>query len=332
MIFFRKTISRFCFAKQRKEGIVELTFIVQAEEDATRLNLFLRRRSLSASLIKSIKYTEGGLRVNNEPAKTNRVVNAGDIVQAVLPQEPQAQLEPEDIPLEILYEDTHVLAVNKPAGLVTHPTRTHKEGTLGNAFCGLMQKRGKPQVFRPVGRLDAGTSGVALCALNAYAAPIVAAHLQKAYLALVGGQLAREEGQICQPIGPAEDSVIRQRVVQGGRPSTTLYKVVQCSKMASLVLVQPLTGRTHQIRVHFAWQGHPLLGDTLYGGETSLIGRHALHCGAVSFLQPAGARRLVDVPPPDFIQAAQEAEIQPDWETLQQEVRSFACREATKLV
>ncbi|MDL2325044.1 RluA family pseudouridine synthase, partial [Ruminococcaceae bacterium OttesenSCG-928-A16] len=284
----------------------------------SKLGLFLRRQGLSASLIKSIKYTPNGLCVNGVQAKTNQLLQSGNTVAVTLPNDAAPALEPEELPLEILFENQHLLAVNKPAGMVMHPTRTHKSGTLGNAFCGLMQQRREQRAFRPIGRLDAGTSGVVLCALNPFAAPILAGSMQKGYMALVAGQLPLGPGVINQPIGPAPFSVIQQQVMSTGRASVTQYQVVAAGPLASLVLVWPQTGRTHQIRVHFAWLGHPLLGDTLYNGNDSLILRHALHCGAVQVVQPGHAKLMLEVlPPADFGEAAQKAGLVVNWQAMQ---------------
>lgn len=312
---------------------MQLFFTVPQQEQGTRLGLFLRRKGLSASLIKSVKYTPGGLCVNTEAAKTNQLLQTGDAVVVSLPQEAPPSLLPEEIPLEILYEDEHLLVVNKPGGIVMHPTRTHKGGTLGNAFCALMQGRGQQRAFRPVGRLDGGTSGLVLCALNAYAAPIVAAGMRKGYLALATGCLPLGEGEICRPIAPAEDSVIRQQVAQAGRPATTRYCVVEATPQASLVLVWPLTGRTHQIRVHFAWLGHPLVADTLYGAPPETLGRQALHCGSVCYLAPGGkGHQLAVPPPPDFCETARLAGIQAEWEPLMERLAAQTCALSVKLV
>lgn len=253
------------------------------------------------------------------PAKTNYLLLAGDVVCVTLPYEDEYSCEPQKIPLDIAYQSRHVLVINKPAGLVVHPTRSHKEGTLGNAFCGWLQQQGiAGGAFRPVGRLDGDTSGLMICALSPFAVPILNASLQKEYIALVQGSVTENEGRIEAPIGPQNDSVIKQCVRSDGRMGITEYRVIDRKKNASLVKVRTLTGRTHQIRVHFSHLGHPLVGDTLYGGAEDNISRHALHCARLSFLEPENKERteLHIKMPPDMERAISELGLCADKEIM----------------
>ncbi len=260
---------------------MRLCFEVSKEEAGIKLGPFLRRQGLSASLIRSLKYESEGLQVGTERAKTNRVLQNGETVCVQLPREENA-VQAEEIPLEIVYEDEHVMVLNKPAGLVMHPTRSHKGGTLANGFAYLMNQRKNSVLFRPIGRLDANTSGLVLCAMNACVAPQLFSGLEKVYLALLEGVLL-EDGCVSAPLMQRNDSAILQCVNPAGKPSQTQYAVLAYNETSTFVALRPKTGRTHQIRVHMAHIGHPLLGDDLYGGTLREIRRHALHCAEISF-------------------------------------------------
>lgn len=278
-----------------------LHFTVEEGEEGIRLSSFLRRRGLSLSLVRRLKYEERGILCGGERARTSRLLHAGEAVTLTLPREAPS-VPGEEMPLSILYESPHVLVVDKPAGLVMHPTRSHKGGTLANAFTALMEARGQAAAFRPVGRLDADTSGAVLCAMTPYAAPLLAGGMKKRYLALATGKMPPGPGEVDAPLAPRPDSAILQQVHPDGRPSHTGYTVLGTGAAegveASLLEVLPTTGRTHQIRTHMAHLGHPLLGDGLYGGDVSLLSRHALHCAAVGFVEPGGAAHTVQAPLP----------------------------------
>lgn len=260
----------------------ELVFVVAEAEAPVRLGVFLRRRGVSMALLRSQKYRSSGILLNGKPAHTNAVLQAGDVAMLTLPPEPLSAL-PQPIPLKILYEDENAVVIDKPAGLVMHPTLSHHNGTLANGFSYWVQQQGLTIPFRPVGRLDADTSGLVLCAMNAYAAPLLARGMCKEYMALASGRMPLGKGEIEVSLGPRPDSAVIQQVSEQGKPALTQYEVLVAADAASLVRVWPRTGRTHQIRTHFAHIGHPLLGDSMYGGDKTLIGRHALHCARLRF-------------------------------------------------
>lgn len=281
-----------------------LDWTVSPAEDQIRLRDFLRGRGVSSTLARAVKRA-GGFFCDGAPIHTDARLAAGQRVSFALPPEPPAGVLPQALPLEIVYEDAHAMVLNKPAGQTVHPTRGYAEGTLANAFMGRMAARGAKAVFRPVNRLDKGTSGLVLCAMNAYAAPLLAASAEKTYYAVAEGEFPAERGVIDAPIALARGSIIQRCTCgAGGKPSRTEYTVLARGGGHTLLRAVPVTGRTHQLRVHFASVGHPLAGDDLYGGKIGKIARPALHCGGLSFLPPGGgARRAFFAPFPEDMQA-----------------------------
>ena len=283
-----------------------LCFCVPAACGGWLLRDFLRSVGVSASLAKQVKGS-GGFFAGGAPVRTCDTVQAGQTVWFSLPPEPPTTVQPQPIPLRIAYEDAHALVLEKPAGMAVHPTLNYKDGTLANGYMGLLQARGQAGVFRPVNRIDKDTSGLVLCAKNAYAAPLLAQSAQKVYWALVQGCPPEEQGVITAPIGRAPGSIILRRTDPAGKPSRTEYTVLGRYGPHTLVAAKAVTGRTHQLRVHFAHIGCPLAGDELYGGSRGQIGRQALHFAEIRFAQPqTGLAVRVQSPlPPDMAALAQ---------------------------
>lgn len=284
---------------------------VHQTENGIKLLAFLRRRGLSLSFVRRVKYCERGLLVNGATARTNTVLAQGDCVEVALPDECCSAVPPEEIFLDIVYESPHALVINKPAGMVMHPTLSHRNGTLANAFAFLMQVRKTPRPLRLVGRLDADTSGLVLCAMDALCAPQMAKEASKEYIALAQGKMPLGEGEIDAPLAAKPGSVVEQWVHPNGKSAYTKFEVLDATPAASVVRVWPKTGRTHQIRAHFAHMGHPLLGDSLYGADKNLMQRHALHCAKITFTEPNRPKTIVQCPlPPDMLAAAERAGLQ----------------------
>lgn len=231
-------------------------------------------------------------------------VRAGRRLWFALPPEPPTSVAPQPVDFGIRFEDGFAAVLDKPAGLAVHPTLNYPDATLANGWLWHLRQQGRDGVFRPVNRIDKNTSGLVLCAGNAFAAPLLAASARKCYLAVAQGALPGPEGVIDAPIARRGDSIIGRTVAPGGKPSVTRYRVLAQGGGYTLAACLPVTGRTHQIRVHFAHLGCPLAGDTLYGGTAADIGRHALHCGALCFRHPLdGALHRLQSPLPDDMAA-----------------------------
>ena len=294
---------------------MELQFVVPPTAEGQPLGRFLRSRGVTAGMIRAVKHTGGGFFVDAEPLHTNQAVHAGQRVHFALPPDPPTSVVPQPVPLQIVYEDDFAAVLDKPAGLAVHPTLNYPDHTLANGWMEHLRQQGKTGVFRPVNRIDKNTSGLVLCAQNAFAAPLLAAGAQKCYLAIVQGEMPPGPGQVEAPIGRRGDSIIGRCVTPHGKYSLTAYTVLAAGGGCSLLACVPRTGRTHQIRVHMAYIGHPLAGDTLYGGEKKYIVRHALHCAVLRFPHPmTGALQRVQSPlPPDMQALAQKAGLLQGW-------------------
>ena len=281
---------------------IELCFAASPADQGCRLQDFLRKNGVSATLIKAVKKEAGGFWADDSPIRTCDSVQAGKKIRFCLPPEPPTTVTPQNLPIQIAYESKHVIVLEKPAGMAVHPTLNYKDGTLANAYMGLLAQRGDAGVFRPVNRIDKDTSGLVLCAKNTWSAALLSQSVQKEYLAVVEGVLLGK-GVIAAPIGRAPGSIILRRVCPEGKPSRTEYTAQTGNNAFTLVRAVPVTGRTHQLRVHFAHLGHPLAGDELYGGSRGQIGRHALHCAVMHFEEPEEKQTVrVESPLPEDMQ------------------------------
>ena len=282
-----------------------LSFTVPPSAEGSRLGVFLRTQGVSASCIKAVKHQGEGFYADGRPLHTDQPVHAGQRITFALAPEPPTTVTPQPVPFRILREDAFAAVVDKPAGIAVHPTLNHPDGTLANGWLYHLQQQGRTGVFRPVNRIDKNTSGLVLLAQNSFAAPALAAHVTKCYLALAEGCIAPQTLQIDAPIARRGDSIIGRCVRPDGKPSLTRLRVLGCGGGHTLLACQPVTGRTHQIRVHTSHLGHPLAGDTLYGGHPNLMQRHALHCVSLCYRDPV-TREDVSCfcpPPRDFERA-----------------------------
>jgi len=236
-----------------------------------RLSAILREEmKLSAGLMNRLKWQDRIL-VNGQPQHTDYPVKQGDTV-TVLMDEPAPQYPAEDGNLDVIFEDAYILAVDKPAGMLIHPSRSRDNGTLANLVIGYYRKKGLNSAFHPVTRLDRDTFGIVLLAKNAYAhALLQAAPLQKTYYALTFGGPNTDSGIIDAPIQRLPLPSLLRQVHPDGKPSQTRFAVLERRENVCKLLLQPITGRTHQLRVHCAYMGFPILGDPQYGNPASKV-------------------------------------------------------------
>jgi 23S rRNA pseudouridine1911/1915/1917 synthase len=291
---------------------------LEADESRIRLDKFLvgRLPDLSRSAVQR-QIEDGQVTVNGESVRPSFKVSHGDQIVVILPEHRGDELRPEPIPLDIVYEDQTLLVINKPAGMVVHPAPGHPGGTLVNALLAYSPELAATGSQRPgiVHRLDRDTSGVILVARTEKGRRELQRQFKdrtvdKAYLTLVHGHLQPAWGRVEAPLGRDPHHRQRMAVLAGGREAVTEYHVLQTFAHQlgpvagdySLVEAQPVTGRTHQIRVHFASIGHPVVGDGVYGRrKCSLpVSRQFLHAQRIAFLHPrAGKHMVLEAPLPE---------------------------------
>ncbi len=294
-----------------------LSFLLGEEEAGHRVDRVaaLLVPDLSRSQVKRL-LKAGQITLNGRSVRPSEVVHAGDRLDvAVPPPEPDATL-PQDIPLQIVYEDAAVVVVDKPAGLVVHPAPGHPHGTLVNALLARYPELSVGGALRPgiVHRLDKDTSGLLVVARSDAARQALMAQMKrramlKAYLVLVKGHVPERQGVIEAPIGRHPKRRKRMAVVPTGRPACTHYRVLEELGPYSLVEARLETGRTHQIRVHLAHRGHPVLGDPVYGRQAGALGleRQFLHAYRLGFCLPSsGEYREFESPLPADLAAVLE--------------------------
>lgn len=234
---------------------------------AGRLSSVLREEmAMSMGLMNRLKWQDK-LLVNGTPRHTDYAVQTGDVITAQL-EEPKPEYPAEEGPLTVLYEDDHLLAVDKIAGMLIHPSRSRLTGTLANRVLAYYQKTGQDCAFHPLTRLDRDTFGVVLLAKNSHIHALVSAQgFEKEYRAQVLGGPEEDSGIIDMPIARLPLPSLLRRVSPDGKPSVTEFKVLERYEGSSLLSLRPITGRTHQLRVHCAYMGFPILGDPQYGNE-----------------------------------------------------------------
>jgi 23S rRNA pseudouridine1911/1915/1917 synthase len=269
-------------------------------------------RSAAARLIRT-----GEVRVNGSPGRASDRIAAGDVVEYDEPQpRPSAPAAAEDIPLRVVYEDSDLVVIDKPAGMVVHPAPGHHTGTLVHALLGLggaWSAAGGEMRPGIVHRLDKGTSGLIVAARNdaghrALASQLSDRTLSRTYLAIVRGRVRSDAGELEGAIGRHPRERKRMAVVAGGRYARTRYQVVERRRNHTLLRCELDTGRTHQIRVHLAALGHPVAGDVEYGGRDAGASRPMLHAWRLRLRHPrTGAEMTFEAPPPPDFQVFWQA-------------------------
>ena len=272
-------------------------------QNGVLLRSFLRRCAVSTELARGVKFRGSGFFADGQPVQANRRVYPGQVVSFELPPEQEGVAPQPEIPVQVVYQDAFAVVLEKPPHLAVHPTLNYPYDTLANGYGAWAAQQGHSPVFRPVNRIDKDTSGLVLAAKNTYAAPLLAQNVEKLYYAVVEGELPLGKGVIDAPIGRQADSIIGRCVTPEGKPSRTEYTIVKVKNGLSLAACVPVTGRTHQIRVHMAYIGHPILGDTVYGHKYKELGQDSqcLHAGQLCFRHPRDGRPvLVFAPLPDY--------------------------------
>mgnify|MGYP000252042701 CR=1 FL=1 len=246
---------------------------------------------------------------NGQPLKKNYKLVGGEAVTVQLPELKEVDLKPENIPLDIVYEDEDLMVINKPAGMPIHPSMNNYDNTLANAVCHYYQTQGIPYTFRCVNRLDRDTTGLTILAKHLISSAILNSEvsvrgISREYLAIVKG-FSEDEGTVNAPIGRKEGSTIERQIdVLHGETAITHYKRLAYQNGLSLISLKLETGRTHQIRVHMKSIGHPLIGDFLYNPDFTKINRQALHSYRLRFTHPVTKKPLVFTAPlPEDMQA-----------------------------
>lgn len=252
---------------------MELTLTAQREG---KLSSFLRHDlKLSVGLVNRLKWKEAFL-VNGTPQHTNFPVKCGDVITVRLDEE-APEYPAQDGELSIVYEDDWLMAVDKPSGMLIHPSRAKNEGTLANFVAGYYQQTGQCAAFHPLTRLDRDTFGVVLVAKNAHIhALLQESHPEKTYEALVYGAPPQLEGEVTAPIARCELPSLLRRIDPEGKPCRTVYRTIESDGTTSRLELHPITGRTHQLRLHCAYLGCPILGDPQYGSPGSMAFSQAL--------------------------------------------------------
>ena len=274
-----------------------MQIIITKEQAGLCVRQILKQElTLSTKMLKYLKYQNRGITVNGDRCTVRYVLREGDVLEVMTEDRQSSEaITPVDLPLEILYEDDDLVIPSKPADMPTHPSHDHYRDTVANALAYCYETRGIPFVFRPINRLDRNTSGLLLVARNKHAAGKLTQAMQngqirKTYLAVLEGEMSTSGGIIDACLHRTAESIIVREVCPSDAPDAdralTEYRVLRVKNGHTLVMAHPITGRTHQLRVHFASIGHPIVGDDLYGTQSPMIPRHALHASELTLPHP----------------------------------------------
>ena len=269
----------------------------QAVRDGVTVERLLRQQGVSHRLLTALKKDPEGLTVDGKPVRSIDRLSQGQSLRMQVREIDRSDIKPQKgLMLSILYEDEDLFVVDKPAGMAVHPSMNNRDNTVANALAALYQERGLPFAFRAIGRLDKNTSGLLVLAKNPLSACLLTEAAQKkqmyhTYLAACMGQLP-PQGTIDAPIARAPGSVILRCVSPDGERAVTHFTRLAVQDECSLARVRLETGRTHQIRVHFQYIGHPLVGDHLYNPHQTRMDRHALHAASLTLPQPISGELL----------------------------------------
>lgn len=263
----------------------EIVFTAKPENDGETAGSFLRKNGFSHKLITKLKASGGITRGGGILRSVDRL-SAGDEIRVRIEDSGDIVPNP-NVKARIAFENEDIVVFDKPPNLAVHPSIVHYSDTLGNLYAALYPE----SAFRPIHRLDKDTSGLCACAKNKLAAAVLRNAIDKTYYAVTDGEIT-QGGRIDAPIGRAEGSIIKREVREDGQPALTLYEPLLRKNGRTLLKIVLKTGRTHQIRVHFAYIGYPLCGDEMYGGDRSEISRQALHCGEMRLKLPVTGEEI----------------------------------------
>ena len=269
-----------------------LNYTIPKEFDQCTLLSFLKSRHYSSPVITHLKRTPNGILLNGTWGRVRDLLHTDDLLTiTIVETESSSNIVPSPLPLPIVYEDEDLMIINKPSGMPIHPSQGNYENTLANAAAYYFSQKGEPFVYRCINRLDRDTTGLLILAKHMYSASILSdmvkeRMIHREYLAIAQGKVD-DQGVIDAPIGRVDGSTIEREVnKEHGERAITHYQCLNYKNGYSLVSLKLETGRTHQIRVHMKFIGHPLPGDFLYNPDYRMIGRQALHSYRLSFLHP----------------------------------------------
>lgn len=282
-----------------------LIYEIAAEHTGMKIGDFLRKTGYSRHVIIHLKKTENGILLNGEWAYVGQSLKEGDHLEIhIIEEESSEQIVPSELPLDIVYEDEDLLIINKPADMPIHPSINNYDNTLANALMWYYQQKGETFVYRCINRLDRDTTGLLIVAKNMLSGGILSdmskkREIHREYLAIAEGEVP-QEGVIDAPIARKEESVIERCVdFERGDRAVTHYWRLNYRNGYSLVRLKLETGRTHQIRVHMKYLGHPLTGDYLYNPDYRILNHQALHSWKLAFRHPVtGAQMQFKADPP----------------------------------
>ena len=277
-----------------------IDFTIEENYDGKKVLEYLKNKAKASSrLITKLKHDPEGIMLNGVHTRTIDLLKTGDVLSITLPaddEEVTSAVEPLPYPLKVFYEDEDLLIVEKPAGLPLHPSHNHQGDTLANAVAYHLEKQGKSSVFRSIGRLDRGTSGIVICGLNKFVTGVLNGKIYKEYMAVCDG-IYEGEGIIDRPIYRPDPIKTYRTVDERGETAITEWKALSNHNGKTLLRIHLITGRTHQIRVHFSSLGTPLIGDTMYGTPRDDISRQALHCCYCKFIHPV-TKEIIEIESP----------------------------------
>ncbi len=280
-----------------------LKYIVSSLSNYTNVRQVLKNEfNMSNRLISKLKQNKL-IYLNDEETYLDKTLSIGDTVKCIIDfNESSENIIPSKMNLEIIYEDDYFLVVDKPCNIAVHPSILHYNNSLSNGIKYYFEYIGLNRKIRPVNRLDRDTTGIVIFAKNEYIQECLAKQMQfktfyKEYIAILEGILDKNKGTIDAPISRKNGSIIERCIDKNGANAISHYEVIGTKNNLSLVKFVLETGKTHQIRLHSKYIGHPIIGDTLYGHKSSLISRQALHCHKISFVHPITKNQLQLVAP-----------------------------------